>query len=176
MLDINALPDDVHRLKRLLLEHHAASLAKDLRLEEKNREIEHLKWQLAKLRRARFGQSSEGFDGIGQLPLIFEELTAAVEQAQRELEAVPEIEAASLTPVKPVRRKRFPDHFERVPEVIEPSECVCPDCGGKLGTLGTDETEILEAKTVTFTVRRQVRPKVSANCAAYGLRDEGVQS
>jgi hypothetical protein len=47
VLDINALPDDVHRLKRLLLEHHAASLAKDLRLKEKNREIEHLKWQLA---------------------------------------------------------------------------------------------------------------------------------
>jgi len=160
VLDINALPDDVHRLKRLLLEHHAASLAKDLRLEEKNREIEHLKWQLAKLRRARFGQSSEGFDGgISQLPLTFEELTAAVEQAQRELEALPEIQAAPVNPVKPVRRKRFPDHFERVPEVIEPRECVCPDCGGKLGRLGTDETEILEAKTVTFTVRRQVRPK-----------------
>jgi hypothetical protein len=59
VLDINALPDDVHRLKGLLLEHHAASLAKDLRLEEKSREIEHLKWQLAKLRRARFGQSSK---------------------------------------------------------------------------------------------------------------------
>jgi len=159
VLDINALPDDVHRLKRLLLEHHAASLAKDLRLEEKNREIEHLKWQLAKLRRARFGQSSEGFDGIGQLPLTFEKLTAAVEQAQRELEAMPEIPGAPVTPIKPVRRKRFPEHFERVPEVIEPKECVCPDCGGKLGKLGTDETEILEVKTVTFTVRRQVRPK-----------------
>ena len=159
MLDINALPDDVHRLKRLLLEHHAASLAKDLRLEEKNREIEHLKWQLAKLRRARFGQSSEGFDGISQLPLTFEGLTAAVEQAQRELEALPDLRATPVTPVKPVRRKRFPEHFERVPEVIEPTECVCPDCGGKLGKLGTDETEILEAKTVTFTVRRQVRPK-----------------
>jgi len=86
VLDINALPDDVHRLKRLLLEHHAASLAKDLKLEEKNREIEHLKWQLAKLRRARLGQSSERFEGIGQLPLTFEELAAAIEQAQRELD------------------------------------------------------------------------------------------
>ena len=146
MLDINALPDDVHRLKRLLLEHHAASLAKDLKLEEKNREIEHLKWQLAKLRRARFGQSSEAFDGIGQLSLTFEELAAAIEQAQRELQALPELEAVSVLQGKPVRRKRFPDHFERVPEVIEPSECVCPDCGGKLGNLGADEAEILERR------------------------------
>lgn len=159
MLDINALPDDVHRLKRLLLEHHAASLAKDLKLEEKNREIEHLKWQLAKLRRIRFGQTSEAFDGLGQMPLSFEELAAAVEQAQREVEALGKLESAPAIPGKPVRRKRFPDHFERVPEVIEPSECVCPDCGGSLGDLGTDEAEILEAKTVTFTVRRQVRPK-----------------
>ena len=87
VLDINALPDDVHKLKRLLLEHHAASLAKDLKLEEKSREIEHLKWQLAKLRRARFGQSSETFEEISQLSLTFEELAVAVEQAQRELEA-----------------------------------------------------------------------------------------
>ena len=159
MLDINALPDDVHRLKRLLLEHHAASLAKDLKLEEKNREIEHLKWQLAKLRRARFGQSAEGFDGIGQLSLTFEEFATVVELAQRELDVLPEIEAAPVIQGKPVRRKRFPDHFERVPEVVEPSECVCPDCSGKLGKLGANEAEILEAKTVTFTVRRQVRPK-----------------
>jgi transposase len=159
VLDINALPDDVLRLKRLLLEHHAASLAKDLKLEEKNREIEQLKRQLAKLRRARFGQSSEAYEGIHQMPLSFEELAAAVERAQRELEALPEIKSVAAMQGKPVRRKRFPAHFERVPEVIEPRDCVCPDCGGSLGALGTDETEILEAKTVTFTVRHQVRPK-----------------
>ena len=100
MLDINALPDDVHRLKRLLLEHHAASLAKDLKLEEKNREIEHLKWQLAKLRRARFGQASEAFDGLGQLPLSFQELAIAVEQAQRDVEALGELESAPAIPGK----------------------------------------------------------------------------
>jgi hypothetical protein len=59
VLDINALPDDVANLKRLVVEHHAASQAKDVQLRERDQQIEHLKFQLAKLRRARFGQSSE---------------------------------------------------------------------------------------------------------------------
>jgi hypothetical protein len=58
VLDINALPDDVANLKRLVLEHHAACQAKDVQLRELDQQIEHLKFQLAKLRRARFGQSS----------------------------------------------------------------------------------------------------------------------
>jgi len=82
VLDINALPDDVAGLKRLVLEHHAASQAKDNQLRERDQQIEHLKFQLAKLRRARFGQSSEQMDG-GQLPLTLEELTAAVAEAER---------------------------------------------------------------------------------------------
>jgi hypothetical protein len=70
VLDINALPEDVAGLKRLVLEHHAASQAKDIQLRERDQQIEHLKFQLAKLRRARFGQSSEQMDS-GQLPLTF---------------------------------------------------------------------------------------------------------
>ena len=56
MFDINALPDDAQSLKRLLLEQHAAGLAKDVRLREKDQQIEHLEFLIAKLRRARFGQ------------------------------------------------------------------------------------------------------------------------
>ena len=83
MLDINALPDDVESLKRLLIEHHSASHAKDVRLREQRQQIEHLKFLLAKLQRARFGQSSEQLEGAGQLPLIFQELKAALAEAER---------------------------------------------------------------------------------------------
>ena len=54
--DINTLPNNVEGLKRLVIEHHGAAQAKDLQLREQSREIEHLKFQLAKLRRARFGR------------------------------------------------------------------------------------------------------------------------
>jgi transposase len=61
---------------------------------------------------------------------------------------------------KPVRRKQLPAHFERIENLIPPKECVCSDCGGALSDLGKpDESEVLEVKTITFTVTKHVRPK-----------------
>jgi len=131
VLDINALPDDVESLRRLLIEHHAASQAKDIRLREQSQQIEHLKFLLAKLRRARFGQSSEQLEGAGQLPLLFEQLKAALAEAKRQMP--PEgIQATQSPKGQPVRRKQLPEHFERIPNLIEPKECACPECGGPL--------------------------------------------
>jgi transposase len=158
VLDINALPDDVESLKRLLIEHHSASHAKDIRLREQRQQIEHLRFLLAKLQRARFGQSSEQLEGAGQLPLLFQELRAALAEAQRH-SAAEGIKAVENPKSKPVRRKQLPEHFERIPNVIEPKECACPDCGAALKELGKDEAEVLEVKTVTFTVTRHIRPK-----------------
>ena len=126
MLDINALPDDIAGLKRLVLEHHAASQAKDLQLRERDQQIEHLKFQLAKLRRARFGQSSEQIDS-GQLPLTLGELIAAVAEAER---ADTAFKTAEVVKGQPVRRKKLPEHFEHIDNLIAPPECACPDCGG----------------------------------------------
>lgn len=155
MLDINALPDDVADLKRLVVEHHAASQAKDIELREQRQQIEHLKFQLAKLRRARFGQSSEQMES-GQFPLSLEELKAAVAEAERAVR----LEVSKAAKGQPVRRKKLPEHFERIDNVIAPPEYACPDCGGELKDLGTpDEAEVLNVKTVTFTVTRHIRPK-----------------
>lgn len=159
MLDINGLPNDVEGLKRLVIEHHAAAAAKDIKLHEQRMLIEHLRLQLARLRRARFGQSSEQLEGAGQLAMSFEELKAALAEAERQVQAAGEIPACPAPKVKPVRRKSLPEHFERVQNVIEPKECTCPDCGGPLAQLGQDEAEVLEVKTVTFTVTRHIRPK-----------------
>jgi transposase len=154
VLDANTLPDDVATLKRWVI--------------ERDREVEHLKLQLAKLRRWKYGQSSEAFEQAGQLPLTLQELKAAVTQAVLETAASQEPLAASglegrgAGPLKkrPVRRKHLPEHFESTENVIEPQECVCADCGGQLKPLGkADESEVLEAKTVTFTVTRHIRPK-----------------
>jgi len=139
VLDANALPTDVESLRLLVL--------------EKDRQIEHLKLQLARLRRWKFGESSEQLEDAGQLALSLEEL-AAIARAESEPDSAPAARE------KPVRRKHFPEHFERIEEVIEPEECRCPECGGALKGFGTpDEAEVLEVKTVTFTVTRHIRPK-----------------
>lgn len=157
MLDPNAVPNDVESLKRLLLEREATVHARDIELREKQRQIEHLKFQLAKLRRERFGQISERLEDAGQIPLTFEALQAALAEAAK----APEPMAATATEkCKPIRRKSLPAHFDRDDNVIEPAHCVCPDCGGAVSSLGKpDESEVLEVKTVTFKVTRHIRPK-----------------
>jgi transposase len=155
--DINSLPNDVPSLKRLVIEC--------------DREIEHLKLQLAKLRRWKFGQSSEQLEGLGQMVLRLQELQAVAADAVRESAATsnaagaaqpsPDGEEASAKPkTPPVRRKQLPEHFERIENIIQPQECVCPDCGGALQDLGKpDVAEVAEVKTITFTVTKHVRPK-----------------
>jgi hypothetical protein len=70
VFSIHDLPDDIAMLKRLVIESQ-------LRLAERDHEIEHLKLLIAKLRRLQFGRSSEKFDAkIGQLELLVEELEA----------------------------------------------------------------------------------------------------
>lgn len=151
MLDINALPTDVTQLQRLLIEQHALVATQSMDLRTQQRQIEHLKLQIAKLRRFRFGQSSERLAGLEQMVLSLE---ASVANAQAP--AVPAAQPAVTPKIHPIRRQRLPAHFERIDNTIEPSECACPDCGGPLGLLGTDTAEVLEARTVTFTVTRHI--------------------
>jgi transposase len=161
VLDANALPNDVELLKRLLLERDAALASRELTIREKDRHIEHLKFQLAKLRRWKFGQASEALESAGQITLSLEEITAAVSQTLHAAAAGDATGAASRQQKgKPVRRKQFPEHFERIDNRIEPQEQSCPDCGGAMSELGVpDVAEVIETKTVTFTVKRHIRPK-----------------
>jgi transposase len=160
VLDANALPNDVELLKRLLLERDAALASRELTIREKDRHIEHLKFQIAKLRRWKFGQASEALESAGQIVLSLEEITAAVSHA---LNGAGDATAAppKREKGKPARRKQFPEHFERIDNRVEPHEQCCPDCGGAMSELGKpDVAEVIETKTVTFTVKRHIRPKM----------------
>jgi transposase len=121
VLDIDALPTDVTQLQRLLVEHRALVATQSVDLRRKQRQIEHLKFQLAKLRRFRFGQSSERLEGIEQMALSLEALEASVSQAQ--IPASPAIDTVAPNKGQPARRKHLPEHFERIDNTFEPSEC-----------------------------------------------------
>jgi hypothetical protein len=89
VLDANTLPNDVATLKRWLI--------------ERDREVEHLKLQLSKLRRWKFGQSSESLRESGQLSLTLEELKAAVMQAVLENAVASEPQPAQRSRSEAVR-------------------------------------------------------------------------
>ncbi len=128
-------------------------------------QIEKFKVQLARLRRMKFGQSSERLAlQADQLELTLEDLE--VEQAHTEcvIEGnVPEDAPGKAPPRKP-HRAPLPEHLPR-DEVVHaaPDAGDCSACGGTMGKLGEDVTEVLEYVPGRFRVVRHVRPKLSCN-------------
>jgi transposase len=127
--------------------------------------LEHLKLQIARLTRRRFGSSSEKLDD-GQL-----ELLAMVAQAANDAAAAgagdteTDAAAADATTDEPVappkrRRGRVPAHLPR-DVVLHATVCACPDCGGRLRQLGQDVSELMEFVPSYFRAIRHVRPKMS---------------
>lgn len=152
--DAAALPDDVDALKAII-----AAMARDAVVAKT--EIEKLRAQLARLKRAQFGRSSEKLAArVEQLELALEALES--DEAER-LAALPamaglsEAEEEKLT--KPARR-RLPDHLPRE-EIVHVSACCCPACGGSLRRIGADVTETLDYVPGRFKVVRHVREAFS---------------
>jgi len=130
-------------------------------------EIEHMKMQLASLRRQRYGQSSEKLDrDIAQLEMRLEDLeeTAGEQIAADPKPAALESEAGAQTTKpqrKPAGRKPLPEHLPREIVVHEPEiTCICGSCDpARLARLGDSTTEVLEKIPATLKVIRHVRPK-----------------
>jgi transposase len=174
------LPNDIEEMKRLFLAQ-AANLEKvsaelaaaKAGLKIYALEIEKLKFQLARLRRQKYGSSSERIEReIQQLELKLEELEAAKAEAEaKAAAAAPATPTATDTPAsqppqakskKP--RRKFPEHLPRTTVVHpHPHACPTPGCDGTLRTVGEDRTQILEYIPGHFQVREEVRPAGSCN-------------
>ena len=123
--------------------------------------IRHLKLEIAKLRRAQYGQNSERRARlIDQMELQLEELEAAA----TEDEIAAERTAAKITNVSAFERRRparkpFPEHLPRERLVVEaPSTCSC--CGSaRIVKMGEDITETLEVIPRRWKVIQTVREK-----------------
>src|SRR3954471_12852098 len=184
-LAMHPLPADPAELRSFTVSLQAELARKDLELaanaaeiHAKTLHIEKLKMQLATLRRARFGRSSEKIDHeIEQLELLIGELEedAAAQDARADDVAT---KATPGSPAKPRARKQpvrqphpparkhpppqpLPEHLPRETVTHEPA-CRCPGCGGTtFSRIGQDEREVLEYVPSSFKVIRHLRPKLS---------------
>src|SRR3954469_17078986 len=136
------LPDDPTALRNLAVGLQAELARKDIEIAANAAEIhaktlyiEKLKMQLAALRRARFGRSSEKLDhAIEQLELLIGELEENV--AADEARARTPDPATGGDPAQPVHprsrrqpvRTPLPSHLPRQTVVHEPP-CACAGCG-----------------------------------------------
>jgi transposase len=158
-----ALPDDVETLKAALLAARAET-AVALAEQSSNRAlIAHLKLQIEKLNRDRFGPRSERTARLlDQMELQLEELeTAATEdELAAETAAARTTSVAAFSRARPARRP-FPEHLPRE-RVVVPGPVACACCGGtRLSKLGEDVTESLETTPRTWKVIQHVREKFS---------------
>jgi len=149
-IDSTALPDDIAVLKGMIGELTRDAVAA-------RAEIEKLRFQLARLKRSRFGRSSEKTDRtVEQLELAIE--TLEEDDAQR-LAGMPVISKAIEASAKPARRQ-LPAHLPRE-QVVHPGPCVCPQCGGALRQVSADVTDSLDYIPGCFKVVRHVREAFS---------------
>lgn len=147
--------DEIAALRRMLAERDSALAERDAQLTTSALEIEHLRLQLAALRRMRFGRSSERLAAdLAQLELRLEDL----EEGQAEARRPPAPQGTPRPRQQPVR-KPLPPHLPREVVVHEP-EALCGCCPrGRLARLGEDITEVLEKVPARLKVIRHVRPR-----------------
>jgi len=156
-----SLPDDVDALKEALLAALLREREWEARASGAEAMVAHLKLMIAKLRREKFGQSSERAKQLDQLELQLEELEASATES----ECAAVTAAADQGVVNSFLRKKptrglLPAHLPRERVVIEaPSECPC--CQGKLVKIGEDVTETLEVVPRQWKVIQTVREKFS---------------
>jgi transposase len=135
----------------------------------KTLEAEKLKAQIAKLRRLKFGASSERIEReIEQFELALEEVEAATAEITAPTAATNEAETPDAAPVPDgsaatdkKKRRQLPPGLPRHDIVHAPAD-VCKACGGtERRQVAESVTEVLEYIPGRFEVTRHVRPAVS---------------
>src|SRR5689334_7019528 len=132
------LPNDVDTLKDIVRQRsNKLEVAEALCISQKL-ELEKLRFEIALLKRMKFGRSSEQIDQqLTQMQLTLEDLESSLAQKPEAVRPPPKEPAQ-----KPVRQS-LPEHLPRQ-EIVHETACACPACGGELRRLGEDVSEMLE--------------------------------
>ena len=165
------LPDDIAELKRRLIAQAAELAAAKNGLVITQLTIEKLKAQLAKLRREKFGSSSERIErAIEQLELALEEAEAAKVEAEAAVPQPaepetpapsPDAQTAEVPAPEKKKRRTLPPELPRR-DVVHMPQATCKTCGGSdLRTVSESVTEVLTYVPARFEVTRHVRPACS---------------
>ena len=168
-ISLDALPEDPAALRAIILAQQQKIVGMEASSRAYEALIQALKLTIARLKRQRYGSSSEKIDReIAQLELALEslEMAAAATDPTPESDEPAEGNADDDTAAErrlPPRRRGKPRISADAPrEVItlDPGER-CPDCGGALRLVGEDVAEILDFIAAKLKVIEVHRPKKS---------------
>ncbi|MEL7000844.1 MAG: IS66 family transposase, partial [Pseudomonadota bacterium] len=161
---LDQLPDDIAALKAIILSERAEAAQLEASVKAYEGLVQALKVRIAKLRRQKFGRSSEKISReIEQLELALEALEVKV-AADDTGPADEEDDAGDVPSTRSTPRRhgkpRISDDAPHERNVLDPGE-TCPECGGTLRLLGEDISEILEFVAAKLKVVETVRLKKS---------------
>ncbi|HIB4963510.1 TPA: IS66-like element ISKox1 family transposase [Klebsiella pneumoniae] len=126
------------------------------KIENEEREIEHLRAQIEKLRRMLFGTRSE------KLRRQVEEAEALLKQQEQQSDRYNGREDDPQVPrqLRQSRHRRpLPAHLPREIHRLDPAETSCPECGSGMAYLSEVSVEQLELVSSALKVIRTVRVK-----------------
>lgn len=165
-----------------LLERDATITRHEQELQYRQTRIDALLFELARLKRWRFGAQSEQM--TAQQRQLFEEgLAEDIQTLEQALEAEPLAISVPLTPATSIpRRQVLPAHLPRIEHRYERADCQCEVCRQPLTVIGEDVSEQLDCEPIRFFVHRHVRPQyacrqcqtVTAEPLSAQVIDKGV--
>jgi transposase len=180
-------PDTVAALAAQMLEHirHQASELQsrghELELQQKllqrkdrdiawrDAKIEKITFELARLKRWKFGAKSEAMTAeqrqMFQDTLLEDEADLEAQLAALQA-ALPKTQAKPKAPARRPRRQALPDHLRRVEHHHEPEDttCTAADCGQPMTRVGEDISERLDIVPAEFFVHRHIYGKWTCRC------------
>jgi len=153
--DTPVATDSVQQLRDLLERMQAE-------LKFKQTKIEALNFEVARLRRWRFGSSSESLDGATQA-VLFDAIVAdtlledlAAQEQSEPAAAAPRAKAQAVRQALPASLPRVDRHHE-----IPATHC---ECGQPLKRIGQEVSEQLDCVPAQFFVLRHIRGKYACAC------------
>jgi transposase len=163
---VDSLPDDIETLKAMVIAERVRAANAEAEAHALALHVEKMKFEIARLRHERYGQSAERSALLEQLELHLADLEETASQS----ETVAQITAAAAAREKvaviaferrkPARRP-LPEHLPRE-RVVYPCPMVCSCCGAtNLRKIGEDVTEMLEVVPRQWKVIQHVREKFS---------------
>ncbi|MFT3815870.1 MAG: IS66 family transposase zinc-finger binding domain-containing protein [Acidovorax sp.] len=152
-----------------LAERDALLQRKDREIALREAKIEKITFELARLKRWKFGAKSEAMNA--EQRRLFEDTLAEDEAGLREQLARLRREAAAAaanasdtqakSPARRPRRNPFPEHLRRVEHHHEPerTDCQEPGCGRPMTRIGEEVSERLDIVPAEFFVHRHIYGK-----------------
>jgi transposase len=150
-------------LKQKLIER------KDRDIAWRDAKLEKVTFELARLKRWKYGAKSEAMDAeqrqMFQDTLLEDEADLEAQLAALRA-ALPETPAAPKAPRRRPRRQALPDHLRRVEHRHEPEDthCTTADCGQPMTRVGEDISERLDIVPAEFFVHRHIYGKWACRC------------